>query len=289
MRLTLFSANRMPALTSSIRQAAAGVTPLDIWAVVLPALSFLQFHLGGQLIFSELLALAILPWLLRSRERLLVPRWLIGLGGAWLVFQVVTDVVVHTAFIDWSRGWAAIVFTLIDLAVIICLVSTPRRARLFLLGSAAGGFLGYIVVPDPNAATDAWKWAFAGPIGSLLVVALSGARGARQPWLVVGALAIFGLVNAFLGYRSMSGVALITAAYLLLAFFVAARLRLRAFTVKVAALGLASYGAAAIVVFLGLSAAAQAGVFGQAAAAKFDAQTTVIVTPSPPVDSGRVA
>ena len=85
---------RLSAASSTIRHAGAGATALDIWTVALPALSFLQFQLGGQLIASELLALAILPWLLRTRARVLVPTWLIGLLAAWLAFQVVTDIVV---------------------------------------------------------------------------------------------------------------------------------------------------------------------------------------------------
>jgi hypothetical protein len=281
VRLTSPPGNRVTALRSSIRLAAAGATALDVWAVLLPALSFLQFQLGGQLIVSELLALAILPWLLRSRERLLVPRWLIGLWGAWLVFQIVTDIVVGSAFADWSRGWAAIVFTLIDVAVIIVLVSTPRRARLFALGLAAGGILGYVLAPLPTAATDPWKWAFAGPLAFILAALMSGAATSRRPLLAVGAFAAFGVINAFLQFRSMSGAALITAAYLLFVVIVTGRRRLRLRTVRTVAAGLACYGIAAVVVFVGLNAVTKAGLFGEAAEAKYEAQAGVVSATSP--------
>lgn len=278
-----FSVSRLTTARSSIRHAAAGATALDVWTVVLPALSFLQIKLVGQLVLSEMLALAILPWLLRTRERLLVPRWLIGLWGAWLVFQVVTDVVVHSAFADWSRGWAAIIFTLIDLVVIVILVSTPRRARLFALGLAAGWILGAVFAPNMYVAGDPWKWAFAAPVAFILAAVLSGAASARRPWLAVGTFAAFGVINAFLGFRSMSGVALITAAYLLLAMIVTGRRGLHLPTGKRVAAGVAYYGAAAVFIYLGLNAATQAGVFGQAAETKYEAQADVVTAASPSV------
>jgi hypothetical protein len=289
VRLITFSANRAAAASSSVRHAAAGTTPLDVWAFVLPALSFLQIKLVGQLIVSEMLALAILPWLLHTRERVLVPRWLIGLGGAWLVFQVVTDLVVQSAFADWSRGWAAIIFTLIDLAVVVTLVSTPRRARLFALGLAAAGLLGSIFAPNLYAAADPWKFAFAVPVALILAAVLSGAAAGRRPWLAVGTFAAFGVLNAFLQYRSLSGVALITAAYLLLAVIAPGWRPLQISPIKVAAAGLVYYGAAAVIVFVGLNAATQAGLFGGAAKAKYEAQATVVATASPVASSGQDA
>ncbi len=47
-----------------------GSTALDVWAFVLPALSFLEITLVGRLLVSELVALALLPWLLGQKERL---------------------------------------------------------------------------------------------------------------------------------------------------------------------------------------------------------------------------
>jgi hypothetical protein len=178
-----FSVYRVTAVRSSIRRAAAGATALDIWAVVLPALSP-QFH-SAVTIVSELVALVILPWL--PSERLLVPRWLIA-WGAWLVFQVVTDLVVHSAFADWSRGWAAIIFTLIDLAVIITLVS-PREGLACSPGHGAAAFSATSSLPThlQPLTRGSGHWPLRLPSSRRHLV---GSRRGRRPWLAVGAFAI---------------------------------------------------------------------------------------------------
>jgi hypothetical protein len=275
-----------PFAGASVRDLRARATTLDVWAFLLPAISFVEVRLVGRLIVSELLALAILPWLLRSPDRLRVPRWLLALWAAWLVSQVLTDVVVGSAFVDWARGWAAIIFTLIDLTVILALVSTPNRGRIFAFGLAVGGILTYVFAPTPNALADPWKWAFAGPIGFALAAALSGVMGERRPWLAVTVFAAFGVLSAFLLYRSLSGVALLTAAYLLFAAVVAGRNQFRLRRPAQAAGGLIFYGAAALAIYLSLGAAAAGGLFGQAAKERFEDQSGAVTASSPlPVPS----
>jgi hypothetical protein len=202
--------------SSPEEQASDGFSVIDAWAFVLPAISFIEIAIIGQLIASEILAVVMLPWLWGARDRLPLPRWFVLLWTGWLISQVMTDVVVGSAFADYTRGWAAIVFTFTDFAAILVLVSTPRRARLFALGLAAGGVLGYVFVPNAYAAGDPWKWAFALPVGLLLAAGLSGTAGARLRWLSVGAFVAFGIVNLALGFRSLGGVSLLTAGYLVL-------------------------------------------------------------------------
>jgi len=196
------------------------VTALDVWAFVLPAISFITIAIGGQLIVSEILALAMLPWLWGARDRLPLPRWFVLLWAGWLISQIMTDVVVGSAFADYTRGWVAIVFTFTDFAAILVLVSTPRQARLFALGLAAGGVLGYVFVPNAYAAGDPWKWAFAGSVGFALAAGLSGRTGVRRPWLPIAAFAVFGVLNLVLGFRSLGGVSLLAAGYLVLGLLV---------------------------------------------------------------------
>ena len=278
MRVMPFSGNQYVA---SIHSRSLSSAFLDVWAFLLPAVSFLEIKLVGRLIVSELLALALLPWLLRSREHLRMPSWLIGLWTAWLVFQIVTDIVVHSAFMDWTRGWAAIVFTLIDLATLLVLAATPKRARIFAAGLAAGGLLGYVFAPYPAAATDPWKWAFAIPVAFILAATLSGASALRRPWIAIAAFAGIGLINAFAQFRSLSGVAFIASAYLVLAAVAANRRQLQRPTIARSIGGLTLYGAMAIAVFVGLNAAAAANLLGDAARAKYDAQAGVVEGPSP--------
>lgn len=273
---------------SSIRSALTRTTALDVWAFLLPASSFVQATVVGRLILSEILALALLPWLLRSQDRLRPPTWLIVLVGAWFASQVVTDIVVGSAITDWTRGWAAIAFTLIDLLAILTLAATPSRARIFTLGIAAGGVLSYLFNPTVFMVADPWKFAFAGSVGFALAAALSGAMAARRRWLVIAAFAAFGVINALIGFRSMSGVALLTAAYLVLSALLGRHTwSARPPSVR-AIVGVGFYGASALAIYVGLNAAAAANLLGDAAREKYEAQAGVIAS-SPPGAPGSTA
>ena len=267
----------------SVSTRLAGISALDVWAFVLPAASFVQVVVVGRLILSEILAVVLLPWLLRSKDRLRAPTWLIVLLGVWFASQIATDVVARSAFSDWIRGWAAIAFTIIDLLAILTLAATPRRARIFAAGIAAGSALAYFFEPTLLMIADPWKFAFAASIGYALASALSGAWAARRPWLAIAAFATFGVINAVVfGYRSMSGVALLTAAYLLFAVLLGRQRSLPRSTPARAVIGGGLYAVSALVVFVGLSSAAAANLLGDAARAKFEAQSGVVVPSVPP-------
>jgi hypothetical protein len=240
-----------------------------------------QVTIGGRLILSEILALLLLPWLVRSGDRLRAPVWLFVLLGAWFASQVVTDILVGSALKDWTRGWAAIAFTLVDLLAVLTLAATPRRARIFALGLAAGAVLTYFFNPTANIVVDAWKFAFAGAIGYALAATLSGAWAARRPWLVIAAFAAFGAINAFNGFRSMSGVAFMTAGFLILSLLLARRRWTARHSPAKAIVGVGLFGASALAIYIGLNSAAAANLLGQAAKAKFDAQSGVLEPTAP--------
>jgi len=203
--------------TSTFALASRGqARAFDLCAFGLPALSFVQVSLIGRLQLAEVLLLVLLPWLRRAPDRLGVPRWFTFLWGAWFLSQVLTDAVVGSAFADYSRGWAAIIFTLTNFSAIAALVSTPRRARLFGIGLAFGGVATYFVHPDQFPPGDLWKWAFAIPIGLVLAAVFSGRRGSQARWLSILVFAGFGALSLRLDYRSLGAVALLTAAYLVL-------------------------------------------------------------------------
>lgn len=199
------------------RRTTFGV--MDLWSLLMPAMSFIVLSVGGQLIISEVLMLVMLPWLWGARDRLAMPRWFMVLAAGWLLSQVVTDVVVGSKFEDLARGWAAIVFTITDFAAILVLVSTPRRARLFALGLAAAGVLGYFIAPGIYAADYPWKFGFGMPVAFVLAASLSGSIGKRLPLLPISGFIFFGGLNLVLGFRNLGGISLLTAGYLLFSSF----------------------------------------------------------------------
>jgi len=245
---------------------------LDVWAFALPAISFLEITFIGRLFITEILLLAFLPLLWRVQDRPRFPRWFIALWAGWLLSQIVTDVVVGSTFRDYARGWAGIVFTLTNFAGILVLVSTPQRARLFALGLAVAGFLGFLFVPGPNVAVDPWKWGLAMPVGLVVAAGLSGRVGARLPWLTIAAFVAFGALNLMLGYRSLGGVSLLGAGYLSLSAIVGHRQRAANHSTTRAVLGLVFLAIAGLAVLGLYSAAASQGLLGPEAQAKYITQ-----------------
>lgn len=250
------TASRLNVAGAADSAERASVSALDFWAFILPAASFIEITIVGRLIVTEILLLAMLPWLWSARDRLPLPRWFIVLWAGWLIAQIVTDVVVASAFEDFARGWAAIVLTFTNFAAILVLVSTPRRARIFAIGLAVGGVLAYLFVPNPYAAADPWKWAFALPVGLVLAAGLSGWMGAKMPWVTVAVFGAFGAMNLFLGFRSLGGVSLLATGYLILNV-VAGR--------RQAAPGRSTLRAAAGLVFLAVAVAGTLQLYDAAA------------------------
>jgi hypothetical protein len=249
------------------------LSAIDVWAFVVPAVSSVEITVIGQLIVGEILALAMLPWLRSARDRPALPRWFVVLWAGWLISQIMTDAVVGSAFADYSRGWAAIVFTFTDFAAILVLASTPRRARLFAIGLAAGGVLGFLFAPSVFAAGDPWKWAFALPVGLLLAAGLSGTTGARFRWLTVGAFVAFGIVNLELGFRSLGGVSLLTAGYLVLSALVGRPERVSARSMLRAVVGLGFLAVAVWGTLQIYDTAASQGLLGPEAQTKYLSQS----------------
>ena len=68
---------------SAIRPLPVRLSALDIWACILPAVSFAQVAVVGQLFVSELLMLVMLPWLWSVRDRPPLPRWFVVLWAGW--------------------------------------------------------------------------------------------------------------------------------------------------------------------------------------------------------------
>jgi hypothetical protein len=195
------------------------------------------------------------------------------LWAGWLLSQVVTDIVVGSAFEDFARGWAAIMFTLTDFVAILVLAATPRRARLFALGLATGGILGYFIAPSIFAAAYPWKFAFGLPVAFGLATLLSGSIGNRLPLLSAGTFVFFGGLNLFLGFRNLGGISLLTGGYLLLSAFAGRRQAVLAWSIRRTAAGLLLLAIGVLGVLQLYDVAASQGFLGSAAQAEYESQS----------------
>ena len=88
-----------------------------------------------------------------------------GTCALWLVSQVVTDVVRHSAFADYARGWSNIGLTLVNFAVFFSILyQKPRRMAIYGWGLVIGGLLDFWINPTKNMKDDPWKFGYAFPV-----------------------------------------------------------------------------------------------------------------------------
>jgi hypothetical protein len=190
-------------------------------AFLVPALSVIEVHYIGRLFASEAMLLFLLPALILNRD---APRLsgfaiaVVALALVWLIAQVSTDLIRESAPNDYWRGWAKIGFTLTNFIAIYLLVGYDRqRLFLFSLGIVLAGVLDFILTPDAAALGDSWKFGMGGSITLLAVMSCCLHPVARNT--LVGPLILLSLtaINLLEGFRSLAGICLITAVYLVLA------------------------------------------------------------------------
>jgi hypothetical protein len=143
-----------------------------------------------------------------------VARRFIVLGMLWLASQCVTDLIRHSEFADYARGWSNIGITLINFAVIYTLLfGRSRRIAFFGWGNALGTTLGYLLNPTEAAILEPWKFGY-GTAVTLSVILIASRKECRGHWPIFLTAAI-GLVNILMGFRNAGGICLVTAVYLL--------------------------------------------------------------------------
>lgn len=184
-------------------------------AFLIPTLMFVEVNLGGRLFFSEVLLVCMLPVLLTIRGHLIsdrLPRRLLFLGFLWLAALIVTDEIRGTPFEDWSRGWAKIIFLLIDFSSIyLFLNGKEKRYFMFALGIAVGQLLGFFFNPNEYAHDYPWKFGYGTAVTMLVILAASRLYSGQHAgkFLSAAALLLMGALNFYMGFRSLGLVCLL--------------------------------------------------------------------------------
>jgi len=253
---------------------ASRFTWLDAAAFVAPALMCVEVRIVGRLFGSDILLLAILPLLLRSRWRLLtarLPMTVLRLELLWLTGQVATDLWRRTPYEDFTRGWSMIVFGLFHFATLYMLLYGSRQRIVeYALGLAVGGILAFFLDPNVFATGDPWKFGVGEPITILVVVAATAIFSAGSVFASSATLLFAACLNLYMGSRALSGVCFIASAFLMMQRE-AARLS-RASRTATIALGIAVLAAVAGI-FKTYDFAASTGLLGFQAQEKYDIQS----------------
>jgi hypothetical protein len=100
-------------------------------------LSKVTFNLIGQLILSELFSVILFPFY--SVKKLFnkyngLKSLVLGFGGL-LFFQIISDIINHSTFNDFSRGWSAIIFSCLSFITLSRMISIENNGVLFSLFS----------------------------------------------------------------------------------------------------------------------------------------------------------
>jgi hypothetical protein len=216
---------RRPPFRSNKRLALLGMKKgsglfEDALCFVVPSLSCIEVNLIGRMFITELALLCLLPFLILRRGALLkdkLPRMVLLLGAAWFASQVITDLIRNVQMDDLLRGWAKIAFTIINFSALYLLMDRkPRRFVLYSAGMATGFLLQTHTTPDPGFGVDPWKFGYSYPFTSYGVVAAVFIQNlAAGRWIAPAVLIILGVVNFYMGTRSV-GLTLFMGAGLLL-------------------------------------------------------------------------
>lgn len=251
---------------------------LDIVALVVPLFVAVEITVVGHLFLAELLLLLSLPFLLAgARYRIdRAMQVILGLGLLWLASQILTDLVRHTAFHDFARGWARIFFTLSSLlALDLIFQNKPRRIVLFGVGLSIGLLLGYAVNPTALQSADPWKFGLGFPITLLLALVATQPRVQRYALLPVGILCAAAFLNLALGFRSLGGICFLAAGYVA---FQSYSVRKAHGPPRLSLVRIAVVSGLTLLLALGFlrgyEYAAAHGVLGQAAKAKYALQSS---------------
>ncbi len=263
---------------NTIRKRSEGISALDVVVFLIPCLQFIRINLVGILNGSDLLFIAVFIYLVfRSEIRIGTPiakRFMV-LCSLWLVSQIVTDVVRHSAFVDYARGWSDIGMTLVNFAVLSTLLyGRWRRIALYGWGMVAGSLLDYFAVRnEPIFAEFPWKFIFSYPV-TLAVFLIASRKDCRGHWPITLS-ALIGVVNFALGYRSEGGFCLAAAVYLLVARSLQRR-HAEGSKVKFRTVGIvaASLLAGVFGVLWVYGYAARTGTLGEVAKGEYEAQSS---------------
>jgi hypothetical protein len=240
-------------------------------------LKFVEFRIGGSLYLSEILLLILFLVMLVTHKIKLEEKmaWMFILFCIlWLYGQVLTDVIRDTPFGDFSRGWAKIVFTIINFTVLFQLINYDRRSIvIFIAGLVVGGFLEFSISPNIYAQNNPWKFGIGVPIALTIVIAVS-AVSENRPLIRSGILILASILNMNLGFRSMAGFLFLTAIYILLQWrwnkYKGNDLKLLKNKILLLCF---IFGAASFLLMQGYGYAAKNGYLGQGAMRKYQLQS----------------
>ena len=249
-------------------------------AFAIPVLIAVEVPGLGTIYLAELCLIGLLPVLLVMRGRMLqskVLTFILALGLVYFGAQVITDVIRETPFADYARGWSRILFLLFSFVSSYLLIGNDRARLLSFACGLVVGSAFHLLINNPLSAIG-WKFGFAGPTTTLVLIGFSMIPVLRSPSSLVGPaiMVALGVFSAFMDFRSWGGVLMLSAAFL----SIPAILRLFGLRPKPLSYGrmlvmgviLMATGFGALKIY---GAAAESGMLGERSKQKYETQSAL--------------
>lgn len=174
--------------------------------------SLTDFQIVGRIMGMEVLViLFVLGLAIFTRPPLpdRLTSQLIALALLWLVAQFTSDMVNRSSWDNSFRGLARAGVTMMMLyGLHVMLGNRLRRVHIMFIGLAIGGCLAPLVTQDQEDFGDIWKFGYGTPVTMLCMVVGAWLWRRRQRLLSLLPTFLIALVNIYLGFRSMGGIAL---------------------------------------------------------------------------------
>ncbi|WP_211101579.1 hypothetical protein [Niveispirillum sp. SYP-B3756] len=174
--------------------------------------SLTDFQIVGRIMGTEVLGILFVLGLAMFGRPPMPDRLttrLIGLALLWLVAQFVSDLVNQSRWDNSLRGLARAGATMIMLyGLHVMLGNRVRRVHVMFLGLAIGGCVAPLLAQEGEDFGDPWKFGYGTPVTMFCMVAATWLWRLRLRSLALLPPLLIALVNIFLGYRSMAGIAL---------------------------------------------------------------------------------
>jgi hypothetical protein len=181
---------------------------------------FVHIRVVGDLFISELMIGLVGLFMIKKHGYKLyepLPKKILFFGLLWLGSQVLTDLVRMSPVESLVKGWANIIFFLVDFSVLYMLIyKNQKRLILFITAFAIGGILRCFVEPGWGYEDEPWKFGFAFPTILLTIMLLSWLSHKRliTASMMQGLLLLLGMLSIYLNARSL-GASLVLASFML--------------------------------------------------------------------------
>lgn len=170
-------------------------------------LSGIEVNLVGTIYLGELFFIGLAPFILFADRQLVRSRFFQRVSVCIilsLVGYVISDLYRDNRFENYSRGWAGLIFLLVDFVVISSLLyRRTGHIAAFVLGYA--GVLVAVMGKGDGYLIENWKFGWAMPVTILVLVGVNGAR----PIIKYSACVLLALIHVLMDYRSLGLVIMI--------------------------------------------------------------------------------